>query len=175
MNNETDTTTNEAIGNMVQNPYQPPISASGAAGAASAIAPLGSRIGAGVIDSLVPIAIYIPAVIIMIILASIKLGALSSIVMLAAVVLVMGYVFLKDCLPFLGGQSIGKKLMKLRVVTEDGKPITGNWQAGFMRNILMLVWPVELIMLIVREGKPEAGRRIGDDMAKTKVILAPKG
>ena len=83
----------------------------------------------------------------------------------------LGYLLTKDSLPFLDGQSIGKRVMKLRAVTADGKPLTGNWQAGILRNAFLVIAPVEFVILLVREEKPEAGRRLGDDVARTKVIF----
>ena len=37
------------------------------------------------------------------------------------------YFLSKEALPFLGGQSIGKKLMKIRAVTEDGNSLLNNY------------------------------------------------
>ncbi len=124
------------------------------------IAPFNTRIIAGLIDQGVAIGIYI---VFLIILPNVLhfVGSLAA----------LGYILTKDSLPFLDGQSIGKKVMKLRAVTADGAPLTGNWQTGLLRNVLLIVALVEFIVLLIREGKPEQGRRIGDDIAKTKVIV----
>lgn len=90
----------------------------------------------------------------------------------------LGYIGTRDSIPFLGGQSIGKKAMKLKVLTEDDKPITGDWKTGLVRNILPLIPMggfVELVILLTREEKPERGRRLGDEWAKTKVIFVGDG
>jgi len=34
---------------------------------------------------------------------------------------------------------------------------------------------VEIFILLSREGKPDHGRRLGDEWAKTKVIVVPVG
>ena len=84
-----------------------------------------------------------------------------------------GYLLLRDSLPFLDGQSIGKKAINLRAVTEDGKSLSGNWNAGLIRNIPMVIpiFPlVELIVLLVNKDKPGGLRRLGDQWAKTKVV-----
>jgi uncharacterized RDD family membrane protein YckC len=85
------------------------------------------------------------------------------------------YFVTRDSLPFLGGQSVGKKAMKLKVVTLEDKPLTGNWEAALIRNAILLI-PffgfIELFVLLNREDKPERGRRLGDEWAKTKVIIA---
>lgn len=81
----------------------------------------------------------------------------------------IGYSFTKDALPFLGGQSVGKKVMKIRAVTEDGAPLTGNFGAAAMRAVPFLI-PcfgfVELFMLLTDKET----LRFGDKWAKTKVV-----
>jgi uncharacterized RDD family membrane protein YckC len=89
----------------------------------------------------------------------------------------IGYFVTRDSLPFLGGQSVGKKAMKLRAVTLEGKPLTGNWEPVLIRNGVLLIpfFPlIELFVLLTREDKAERGRRLGDEWAKTKVILEPE-
>jgi uncharacterized RDD family membrane protein YckC len=89
----------------------------------------------------------------------------------------VAYILTRDSLPFLGGQSVGKKAMHLKVVTLDGKPLTGNWEPGLIRNAVLclpFIGPaLELFILLTREGKPDQGRRLGDEWAKTKVIVVP--
>ena len=82
----------------------------------------------------------------------------------------VAYMLTRDSLPFLDGQSIGKKVVGTKAVREDGTSLSGDFKTGAIRNVWMLVSIVELIVLIVRKDKPEAGRRLGDDFAKTKVI-----
>jgi uncharacterized RDD family membrane protein YckC len=87
----------------------------------------------------------------------------------------IAYLIARDSLPFLGGQSVGKKAMKLKVVTLEEKTITGNWEAAAIRNAILLipVFPlIELFVLLTREGKPDQGRRLGDEWSKTKVIIS---
>lgn len=88
-----------------------------------------------------------------------------------------GYLIARDTLPFLGGQSVGKKAMKFKVVTLDGNSLIGNWEAALIRNGVLLI-PffalVELFILLTREERPERGRRLGDEWAKTKMIVEEK-
>ena len=124
-------------------------------------APLGSRIVAGIVDVLIAA-----------LLAGI-LGKLStSVGWLASI----GYLLVKDSLPFLDGQSIGKKIVKTKAVTEDGASLAGNWTAGVTRNasicIVLLSW-VELVVLLINKDEPTGLRRLGDQWAKTKVITWP--
>lgn len=83
------------------------------------------------------------------------------------------YLVLRDSLPFLDGQSIGKKALKTRAVTDSGKSLSGNFSEGLIRNIVLLI-PffslVELIVLCTKNGKPDGLRRLGDQWAKTRVI-----
>ena len=88
--------------------------------------------------------------------------------------LVFGVVMLtRDSLPFLEGQSIGKKVMKTKAVKEDGSSLAGDWMTGGTRNILLAIpvaGIVECFIILTRSGRPGAGMRLGDEWAKTKVI-----
>lgn len=135
-------------------PYQPPAISAAVGGEAS----LGQRIGAALIDVLVASAMAYAA--------NRAFGGLGYALNLA-------YLLTRDSLPFLDGQSIGKKALNLRAVTEDGKSLSGNWNAGLLRNISMAVpiLPlVELIIMIINKDKPGGIRRLGDQWAKTKVV-----
>lgn len=86
----------------------------------------------------------------------------------------IAYLLTRDCLPFLGGQSVGKKAMGIKALTTDGKTLLGNWQPGVIRNVVLLI-PlfgfVEIFILLTREDKAERGLRLGDEWAKTKVVI----
>jgi uncharacterized RDD family membrane protein YckC len=135
-------------------PGQPPAIIQTTGGEAS----LGQRIGAALIDFLVAAA------------AGYAAGRITGGLAFAVQV---AYLLTRDSLPFLDGQSIGKKALNLRAVTEDGKSLSGNWNTGIVRNISMAVpfLPlVELIIMLVNSGKPGGLRRLGDQWAKTKVV-----
>jgi len=124
------------------------------------IAPLNPRIIAALIDcAIASIPSYVLGQLVPI------LGTLCSLVGFA-------YLLTRDSLPFLGGQSIGKKAMKLKAVTLDGKSLVNNWEPAIIRNLALLISPIELYVLFTREGKPNQGTRLGDEWAKTKVIVA---
>lgn len=83
------------------------------------------------------------------------------------------YLLFKDSLPFLGGQSIGKKVTKIQAVTLEGTPLTKDIAKGLLRNVftaIPVLAVVELFVLNSRENSPNKGSRLGDDFAKTKVI-----
>lgn len=85
----------------------------------------------------------------------------------------LAYLLLRDAIPFLDGQSIGKKAMGLRAVTMEGEPLTSNWQTSALRNVAFAILPfplVELFVLIRRQEGPKPLLRLGDEWAKTKVI-----
>lgn len=123
---------------------------------------LPNRILAGAIDMIV-------AVVLMGVLAVILPDILSMI----SNAVFIAYLLFKDSLPFLGGQSIGKKATKIQAVTEAGEPLTKNLKEGIIRNIsaaIPIFAVVEVIILNSREKADNAGLRLGDDFAKTKVI-----
>lgn len=61
------------------------------------------------------------------------------------------------------GQSLGKKIAKIRVVVK-GKGRLYVFQL-LLRNITIFIWPIELVLLLL--GK----QKIGDVLAKTDVVL----
>ncbi len=95
-------------------------------------------------------------------------------------------------LEFMDGRSIGKKVMKLRPVRLDGQPmdiptsVKRNWMFALGGVISFLLWipilgwllmiPVALIALglglfeLYKVVTDPQGRRLGDNMAGTKVI-----
>lgn len=130
---------------------------------------LGERVGAFLIDLLVCMGISI------VLSSIIPFDFLDNVATLAAI----AYLLTRDSLPFLHGQSLGKKALGIRVETLDGKGLADNWTAGVLRNVALVVppfWVVELIVLLSREDKPQSGTRLGDEWAKTRVmkVAAPR-
>lgn len=85
----------------------------------------------------------------------------------------IGYMLTRDALPFLDGQSLGKKVMNTRAVTETGESLSGNWSPSIIRNVPMVIpiFPlVEFIILLANKDKPGGLRRFGDQWGKTKVV-----
>lgn len=111
----------------------------------------GSRIVARILDSLImaPFA-FIPCV---------------------GFIVILAYSLVMDALPFLDGQSIGKKIMKLRAVTEDGVPTTNNYGASVIRNIVLFIPLFSIVELIVMLTDKQQ-RRLGDQWGKTRVVKA---
>lgn len=84
------------------------------------------------------------------------------------------YLLTKDSLGLLNGQSLGKKLLKLRVVNHQKRTLAGDYLTGLKRNLSWLAAPIEFAILYVREDEITIGKRLGDDWAKTEVIREEK-
>jgi uncharacterized RDD family membrane protein YckC len=133
---------------QVSAPPPPPPSASEPAGEPTLASP-GDRFLAALIDGILTVAVYIIPI----------LGWIVG----------FAYSLTKDALPFLDGQSIGKKAMKIRVVKEDtNEPITNDYGAAVLRAISLMIpifGIVDALMVLSSDRK-----RFGDKWAKTKVI-----
>lgn len=84
----------------------------------------------------------------------------------------IAYGLVKDALPFLDGQSLGKRAMGIRAVREaTGEPITGDYVTSILRQLSLCI-PffnfVDALMVFT-----ESRRRFGDRWAKTVVVTAP--
>jgi uncharacterized RDD family membrane protein YckC len=97
------------------------------------------------------------------------IGGVVSFIPIAGWIASVAYFLTRDSLPFLDGQSVGKKAMGLRAVTEDGQPLTNNWGPSVIRNIVLYI-PLFILVEIVILFTNEKGLRLGDQWAKTKVI-----
>lgn len=74
--------------------------------------------------------------------------------------------FAKDSLK---GMSIGKWIMGIMVRDENNPDETPSFGRLFLRNLLILIWPVEFIVLATSDQK----KRLGDKIAKTVVVKNP--
>ena len=73
----------------------------------------------------------------------------------------LSYLIFRD---ILGSKSIGKKLLHLDIVDIDTNAKV-NISRRVLRNITWILAPIEIIVYLINDGK-----RIGDIIAKTKVI-----
>ena len=136
-------------------------------GARGPVVSLGTRVGAVLIDLVIAFGLYVAVV-------KVMPGFLESVGYMVGA----AYLVLRDGLPFLNGQSVGKTAMKIRAVTLDGKSLAGNWQPAVVRNVVLLIplFPfVELIVLLTREDKADQGVRLGDEWARTRVVPVVPG
>jgi len=82
----------------------------------------------------------------------------------------LAYFLLRDALPFFDGQSIGKNVMKLKVIKEaTGLSIKGDYAASATRNVSLFI-PFYDALLILGLVGPKDGKRLGDTWAGKKVI-----
>jgi len=68
--------------------------------------------------------------------------------------------FCKDCID---GRSLAKRILKLQVVDNKKQSVATPFQ-NLIRNIFILIWPVEVIVSFFNQE-----RRIGDRVAGTKL------
>ena len=79
------------------------------------------------------------------------------------------------CEVLFDGQTPGKRALELRVVAADGAPV--GWMASCVRNVLRTVdmLPVGYAAGLVTSLADPWGRRLGDLVAGTLVVHAPRG
>jgi len=119
-----------------------------------------TRAIAGIIDSFVACGLYM---------------VVAMIIPRLAILAWIGYMLVRDALPFMEGHSLGKRIMKIKAVTLEGKSLSGDWGTSVTRNILLaipLIGIIELVVLFTRKDNGGTLRRLGDEWAKTKVIVA---
>jgi uncharacterized RDD family membrane protein YckC len=70
-------------------------------------------------------------------------------------------IIIKD---IVGGKSIGKRIMKVEVVSTSSSKL--NIGRLMLRNVTFIIWPIEAIVLL------STRKRIGDIIAKTDVTYS---
>lgn len=84
-------------------------------------------------------------------------------------ILGLAYFLTKDSLPIYEGQSLGKRLLKLKVLdNETNLPIKNDYMKSFLRNIPLIIPVFQFIdafMVFSTNGK-----RFGDQWANTMVV-----
>lgn len=90
--------------------------------------------------------------------------SMSSIILPSSIAMAIGNIYFL-CKDLIGGRSPGKRLQKLQLVRLDGSPV--SYTRMVVRNMLIIIWPVELIMYLANSGQ-----RLGDLLCKTTVVVA---
>ncbi len=83
--------------------------------------------------------------------------------------ILFAYLFVRDAIPQLNGQSLGKRMLGLRVINaETGQHTTGKYAPVFLRELSLTI-PIFNIVdaLFIFSGSQ---KRIGDKWAKTVVV-----
>ncbi len=79
------------------------------------------------------------------------------------------YILFRDALPFLKGQSLGKQLIKLKVVrVNTGEGMLEAYGDSITRNISLFIPVFNILDAVLVFAKPSL--RFGDKWAETKVI-----
>ncbi len=83
-------------------------------------------------------------------------------------VMIPGFIlyFAKD---FIKGISIGKWIMGIMVRDENDHNEIPAFGRLFLRNLMIIIWPVEFVVLATNNKK----KRLGDKIAKTVVVKSP--
>ena len=104
-------------------------------------------------------------------LAALIDGILIALVSATGIGSVIGlaYQLTKDAVSFLDGQSIGKKMVKIRVINADtNEPITNNYEKAMIRSVPLLIPIFNVIDAFLVFSKDRT--RFGDQWARTIVI-----
>ena len=114
--------------------------------------------------------------------AGIALGAATVLALLhqvgsglyAIVLFVLLWAYPIVCEGAFNGQTPGKRVMELRVVSADGAPV--GWIAAIVRNLLRTVdmLPLAYTVGLVSTLADPHGRRLGDMVARTVVVHVPQ-
>ena len=99
------------------------------------------------------------------------LSGIASAIPAIGIVIAIVYSLVKDALPFLDGQSIGKRAMGIRAVKlAGGEPLTDDYVTAIVRQISLWIpfFNVVDACMVFSEGR----QRFGDRWAKTIVIVA---
>jgi uncharacterized RDD family membrane protein YckC len=123
---------------------------------------IGRRIGAFIVDHVtITIIVMIPVIM--------NFNRLSKdfnfFYELFPVIMLMG-VICYICKDVFGGRSVGKLLFGIFVREYENTDRTPRFYNLIFRNILIFIWFVEFIIMLIDKD----GRRLGDKIAKTKVI-----
>ena len=89
---------------------------------------------------------------------------------LAVLLIFIGYFGYFTLLEGNGGQTLGKKILGIKVVKEDGTPC--DFRSALIRNILRCidVLPIYYIIALISMAQSVKTQRLGDRAAKTIVI-----
>lgn len=141
------------------------------------LAGMANRMLAFVLDSLITGLLSTALVIVFAFAALVIQNETATILIIAAAILLLfalrwGYFIIFELIWH--GQTPGKKALRIKVVREDGRPV--SFGVSFLRNIMRIVdalpgaYAVGLISIFVSEGE----KRVGDIVAGTIVVREPR-
>jgi uncharacterized RDD family membrane protein YckC len=134
---------------------------------------IGSRFAAQVVDTIVLIVLYF-------VVGSLMFGGPSfdvygaDAVTFGAIYLVIGFLYFAVLEGFKGA-TVGKMLVKIKVVREDGSPC--GFGPSVVRNILRIIdgLPFLYIIGMILISRSNKKQRLGDSLGKTVVVKAGGG
>lgn len=130
-----------------------------------------SRIGAHLVDLVLVLVIYlVVGVAVGIVGGLISPGLVQLVLMIFFTFGIFAYFII--CEAVWQGQTVGKRMLRIRVVQQDGTPIT--WRSSFLRNILRVAdllpgfYGVGFVTMFLNERS----QRLGDLISGTVVVMA---
>ncbi len=135
------------------------------------VPPLGARVGAGLIDTLLLVAIDVTVLYLTLRISGLQ-NSLEDVRVLPPIpfagflaLLAFGYV---GAFTVAGGQTIGKMIMNLRVIGDDGRPIDAA--GGMLRAAGCMLVPLTLGLSYVPALVTSDHRALHDRLAGTRVV-----
>nr|WP_074600045.1 RDD family protein [Sediminibacillus halophilus] len=143
---------------------------------------LGSRAAALIIDQLILTVVNLLIILLVFLLDYAQIGNIASLTgstlpLAIAIIFVFllnwGYFFASEF--FFGGKTIGKRLMGIRVVQDNGHSIT--WLSSLIRNLMRIVdmLPASYLLGMLLVFFHPQHKRLGDIVAGTIVVHESKG
>lgn len=136
------------------------------------LAPAWRRVAAFLIDRTVS-SVFLGLAIAIFIMMDVPAREFEATVLSVVGVVAMGVFFLMGsayvvCRDVIKGQSIGRRILQMRVVQEDGqRPVV--WWRAVLRDVLLRIFPV-LIIEVIYLFADSQHRRLGDRLTKTVVV-----
>lgn len=94
---------------------------------------------------------------------------LFKIAMFLGLTIGLAYWFLRDAIPGMNGQSLGKKLMKIKVLSARNQPLVNDYKAAALRQVSNIVPLLNLYEVYLLVTSPKY-QRFGDQLTQTTVV-----
>jgi uncharacterized RDD family membrane protein YckC len=128
----------------VQNPYTPPTSDVAAAAAAGTLATRGQRLAAAMIDGIIMMIVILPAFFFLGLWGAMSRGENAGLgtSLMAGIAGAVVYLLINGYLLATSGQTVGKRVMKIKIVGMDGV------QPSLAHIVTRRILPIQLVSLI---------------------------
>jgi len=136
----------------------------------TAAASLGSRAASSLLDAVIVVAVYVGTMLLLVAVMppSLDTAALAAIFLIHALAIFVGAPILVETLT--RGRSVGKLALGLRIVRDDGGPIT--FRHAFIRALVGVVelWAASGGIALIVCAATARGKRVGDVIAGTYAL-----